>query len=60
MYLYLNDLEELNGNKVANRIIATVKRIRSEHPLTKILLGELIPYHVHGKEVISCNGRAQE
>ena len=56
----VNDLEELNGNEVANRIIATVERIRYEHSTTKIVLGELTPYHERDKEVVSCNARLRE
>ena len=52
----VNDIEQKNGREVGEEMIATVERIRREHPTTKIVLGEITPYNEHDAEVITCNG----
>ena len=52
----VNDIEQKNGREVGEEMIATVERIRREHPTTKIVLGEITPYNERDAEVITCNG----
>ena len=56
----VNNIEENNGREVAEDLINTVDRIRKEHPLTKIVLGEITPYHERDTEVNVCNAILRE
>ena len=50
-----NDIEEKSGVELAQDIIMTIKRIKQEHPQTKIVLSEVTPFYRRDQEVRVCN-----
>ena len=55
-----NDIEQKSGMEVANDIIATVNRIKVEHPATKIVVSEVTPHYERDNEVQISNGELRK